>query len=426
MTLPDARLAARSAYEGSAMPQMLLRNATLIDGIRFDMQPGSEVLIEEGIIREVAQGPIASPSAEVLDLRGRTLMPGLIDCHVHVIAATADLAKNAAMPSSLVAAYAARIMEGMLRRGFTSVRDAGGADHGLVLAQESGLIKGPRLFISGKALTQTGGHADYRGRFDRRTAEHYADRLGTLGRVADGVAEVRRAAREEIKAGARFIKIMANGGISSPTDPIHFFGYSREEITAAVEEAESAGTYVLAHLYTDDAIRRAVECGVRSIEHGNLVTPNTAQLMEQRGAFVVPTLVTFDALAEEGASLGLPSESVAKIEAVRSAGLASLEAFRAAGVPMGYGTDLLGDMHRHQSREFLIRKQVLPAPEIIASATSVAARILGMDGKLGIVAPAALADLIVVEGNPLEDVALLTTGIRAVMLGGTFVEPPRF
>jgi imidazolonepropionase-like amidohydrolase len=408
------------------MPLFLLRNATLIDCLTYEAQPGSDILIEDGVIREVDARPIASSSADVIDLGGRTLMPGLIDCHVHVIAASANLGQNAAMPSSLVAAHAARIMEGMLRRGFTSVRDAGGADHGLVLAQESGLIKGPRLFISGKALTQTGGHADYRGRFDRRTAEHYADRLGTLGRVADGVSEVRRAAREEIKAGARFIKIMANGGIASPTDPIHFFGYSREEITAAVEEAESAGTYVLAHLYTDDAIRRAVECGVRSVEHGNLVTPKTAQLMKERGAFAVPTLVTFNALAEEGASLGLPADSVAKIDAVRSAGLASLETFRAAGVPMGYGTDLLGEMHRHQSREFLIRREVLPAPEIIASATSIAAKIIGMEGKLGTVAPGAFADLIVIEGNPLEDLALLATGIRAVMLGGAFIEPPRF
>jgi imidazolonepropionase-like amidohydrolase len=316
-------------------------------------------------------------------------------------------------------------MESMLRRGFTSVRDAGGADHGLVVAQESGLIRGPRLFISGKALTQTGGHADYRGRFDRRPADHYADRLGALGRVADGVAEVRRAAREEIKAGARFVKIMANGGIASPTDPIHFLGYSREEIRAAVEEAENAGTYVLAHLYTDEAIRRAVECGVRSVEHGNMVTPATAQLMKDKDAFVVPTLVTFDALAEEGASLGLPPESVAKIEAVRSAGLHSLEIYRAAGVPMGYGTDLLGDMHRHQSREFLIRNQVLPASEIIASATSIAARIIGMEGKLGVVTPGAFADLVIVDGDPLADVSLLATGIQAVMLGGKFVKPPR-
>lgn len=408
------------------MPNIILRNATLIDGESAEARPGTDVLVEAGIIREVADRPLAASGAQVVDLGGRALMPGLIDCHVHVIAASANLGQNAAMPNSLVAAHAARIMEGMLTRGFTSVRDAGGADHGLVIAQEAGLIRGPRLFISGKALTQTGGHADYRGRFDRRPAETYPDRLGALGRVADGVSEVRRAAREEIKAGARYIKIMANGGIASPTDPIHFLGYSREEIRAAVEEAEAAGTYVLAHLYTDDAIRRAVECGVRSIEHGNLVTPDTARMMKEAGAFVVPTLVTFDALSEEGATLGLPPDSVAKIDAVRSAGLRSLEIFRDAGVPMGYGTDLLGDMHRHQSREFAIRAQVLSAREVIASATSVAARILGMEGKVGVVRPGALADMIVVEGNPLEDVSLLATGIRAVMQGGVFVQRPSF
>jgi imidazolonepropionase-like amidohydrolase len=407
------------------VPQLLIRNANLVDGSSVEPRPGSDVLIEDAIIREVSDRPIASPSADVLDLRGRTLMPGLIDCHVHVIAASANLGQNAAMPNSLVAAHAARIMEGMLRRGFTSVRDAGGADHGLVLAQESGLIRGPRLFISGKALTQTGGHADYRGRFDRRPAEHYADRLGALGRIADGVSQVRRAAREEIKAGARFIKIMANGGIASPSDPIHFLGYSREEIRAAVEEAQNAGTYVMAHLYTDNAIRNAVECGVKSVEHGNLVSAETAQLMQQKGAFAVPTLVTFDALAEEGASLGLPPDSVAKIEAVRGAGLRSLEIFRAAGIAMGYGTDLLGDMHRHQLREFTIRSQVLPAHELIASATSVAAKIIGMDGKLGAIHPGAFADLIVVEGDPLSDVCVLVDGIVAVMQNGAFVDPPR-
>jgi imidazolonepropionase-like amidohydrolase len=352
-------------------------------------------------------------------------MPGLIDCHVHVVAALANLGLNAALPNSLVAAHAAKIMRGMLMRGFTSVRDAGGADHGLVLAQEAGLIEGPRLFISGKALSQTGGHTDYRGRHDRRSAEHYADRLGSLGRIADGVAEVRRAAREEIKAGARYIKIMANGGIASPTDPIHFLGYSREEIVAAVEEAANAGTYVLAHLYTDEAIRRAVECGVRSVEHANLVTAETARFIKESDAFVVPTLVTFNALAEEGGGLGLPPESVAKIETVRTAGVRSLEILRAAGVTLGFGTDLLGEMHRHQSREFLIRREVLPANEILASATRVAAEVLGMAGRLGVVAPGALADLIVVDGDPLSDLTVLTgqgERLAAIVQNGRLVK----
>lgn len=407
------------------MPQLILKNAAIVDGSSPEPRGGVEVLIEGNVIREVSDRPIASAGAEVLDLGGRTLMPGLIDCHVHVIAATADLGRNAAMPSSLVALHAARIMEGMLMRGFTAVRDAGGADHGLVLAQEQGLFRGPRLFISGKALSQTGGHTDYRGRFDRQPADHYVNQLGALGRIADGVPEVRRAAREEIKAGARYIKIMANGGIASPTDPIHFLGFSREEIAAAVEEAADAGTYVMAHLYTDAAIRRAVECGVLSVEHGNLVTAETAALMAERGAWVVPTLVTYEVLATEGAAAGLPPDSVAKIENVRGAGLASLDIFRKAGVPMGYGTDLLGDMHRHQSREFEIRGRVLPPHEVIASATGVAARILGMEGRLGVIAPGAFADLIVVDGNPLEDLTLLGgqgEHLSAIMQNGVFVK----
>lgn len=403
------------------MARFLFRNALLIDGSGGEPRPGAEVLVEADTIREVSDRPIRAGDATVIDLGGRTLMPGLIDCHVHVVAGLVNLGANAALPSSLVAQHAARIMRGMLMRGFTSVRDAGGADHGLVVAQQQGLIEGPRLFISGKALSQSGGHTDYRGRYDRRPVDHYADRLGALGRIADGVSEVRRAAREEIKAGARFVKIMANGGIASPTDPIHFLGYSREEIAAAVEEAENAGTYVMAHLYTDAAIRRAVECGVRSVEHGNLVAPETARLMKDRRAFAVPTLVTFEALASEGATHGLPPDSVAKIETVRAAGLRSLQIFSDAGVTIGFGTDLLGEMHRHQSREFLIRREVMPAAEIIASATSVGADIIGMKDKLGVVAEGALADLIAIDGNPIDDLEVLGgqgERIVAIMQGG--------
>src|SRR5262249_11398284 len=182
-------------------------------------------------------------------------------------------------------------------------------------------------------------------------------------------------------------KIMANGGVASPTDPIAFLGFSRDEIRAVVEEAEMAQTYVAGHLYTDEAIRRAVECGVKSVEHANLITAATARLMVERGAWAVPTLVTFQALKEEGADLGLPAVSVAKIDDVRLAGLKALDIMRSAGVTMAYGTDLLGAMHRRQSEEFLIRAQVLPAREIIASATGVAAQVLGMAGKLGVIAP---------------------------------------
>jgi imidazolonepropionase-like amidohydrolase len=236
---------------------------------------------------------------------------------------------------------------------------------------------------------------------------YYADRLGSLGRIADGVDAVRRAAREEIMGGAEFIKIMANGGVSSPTDPIASLGFSRDEIKAAVEEAQNAQTYVAAHLYTDEAIRRAVECGVISVEHGNLITPETAKLVKVKGAYVVPTNITFDALAKEGARLGLPPESVAKIEDVRNAGLEALTVLHKVGVMMAFGTDLLGDMHRHQSDEFPLRGRYLPAIEVIRSATINAAKVVRMEGKLGVIAPGAFADLIVVDGDPLKDLTLL-------------------
>lgn len=403
---------------------LLLRNAAIVDGSAGEPLEGMNVLIEGDRFREVSDKPIRT-AAQTIDLDGRCLMPGLIDCHVHVIATIVNLAQNALLPDSLVAARAAGIMRGMLMRGFTTVRDVGGADVGLKLAAEEGAFLAPRLFISGKALSQTGGHGDLRGRFDARDPRYFERRLGALGRVCDGIAEVRRAAREEIKAGADHIKIMANGGVASPTDPIVFLGFSRDEITAAVEEAEMANTYVAAHLYTDEAIRRAVECGVKSVEHANLVTSATARLMVESGAWAVPTLVTFQALKEEGARYGLPEVSVAKIDDVRLAGLQSLEILREAGVKMGYGTDLLGEMHRRQSEEFTIRAQVLPAREIIASATSVAAEILGMQDRLGTIAPDAYADLIVVDGNPLADLEVLTgqgERIAAIMKGGVWVK----
>ncbi len=403
---------------------ILLKNAAIVDGAADKPVTGMNVLIEGDRFREVSDKPIKS-SAQVIDLKGKTLMPGLIDCHVHVIASLVNLAQNALLPNSLIAARASGIMHAMLMRGFTTVRDVGGADVGLKLASEEGSIIGPRLVISGKALSQTGGHADLRGPYDARERAYYDRQLGSLGRICDGIPEVRRASREELKGGADFIKIMANGGVASPTDPIQYFGFSREEVTAIVEEAEMARTYVAAHLYTDDAIRRCVECGVKSVEHANLITAATAKLMVERGAWAVPTLVTFEALKQEGASLGLPAVSVGKIDDVRLAGLKSLEIMRTAGVTMAYGTDLLGDMHRRQSEEFTIRAQVLPVREVIASATSVAANVVGMKGRLGVIAPDAFADLIVVDGDPLKDIAVLTgQGDRmlAIMKGGAFVK----
>ena len=406
-------------------PTILFRNARVLDGSTPEAIEDQDVLVENGVITNVSGARLSTSGAAVIDLAGKTLMPGLIDCHVHVIATIASLGENAQLPNSLVALRSAPIMKAMLMRGFTTVRDLGGADIGLKMAIDEGTIIGPRLVICGKALSQTCGHCDFRGPFNNRNVDYYADRVGALGRVVDGVDAVRRAAREEIKGGAEFIKIMANGGVASPTDPIYFYGFSRDEITAAVEEANGAQTYVAAHLYTDDAIRRAVECGVVSIEHGNLIQPDTARFVKEQGAYVVPTNITYDILAKEGAQMGVPPESVAKIEDVRGAGLSALETLADAGVMMAFGTDLLGDMHKYQSDEFPLRAKYLPAMEVIRSATINAAKVVGMEGKLGVVAKDALADLIVVDGDPLNDMTVLTNQgahMPAIMKDGFFVK----
>lgn len=406
------------------MASILFANARIVDGSAPEAGAPVNVLVEGDVIRDVGTS-VASAKARSIDLKGKTLMPGLIDAHVHVVAGLADLGRNAALPDSLVTARSFGIMREMLMRGFTTVRDVGGADFGLKQAVEEGHFPTPRLVISGKALSQTGGHADFRGRYDDREAVLTRHRLGALGRICDGVDQVRRAAREELKGGADFIKIMANGGCASPTDPIHFLGYSVSELEAIVEEARMAGTYVSAHVYTDAAIRRCVEAGVHSLEHCNLIQPETAELAARRGAVAVPTLVTYDKLASEGGKLGFPPDSVAKVEFVRAAGMESLAIMQKAGLEMAYGSDLLGEMHRHQSEEFVIRGRALPAHEVIASATHVAARLLKLEGKIGTIAPGAHADLIVVDGDPLKDLSLLTRQgkhMPAIMKGGVFVK----
>jgi imidazolonepropionase-like amidohydrolase len=310
----------------------------------------------------------------------------------------------------------------MLARGFTTVRDTGGADFGLAQAVEEGLFPGPRLFVSGRPLTQTGGHADFRARTDD-TLCACAGALGFQSRIVDGVDMVRHGVRDELRKGATQIKIMASGGVASPNDPLEGVQFAVEEIRAAVEEATNWGTYVCAHAYGAGAIRRAVEAGVRSIEHGNLIDASTAELMAARGAFVVPTLVAYEMLQRRGAELGLGPASLEKLKIVLAAGLGSLEICKAAGVRLGFGSDLLGDLQTEQSLEFRIRGEVETPHEVITAATQTNAALLNRTGELGVVAAGALADLLVVDGDPLRDLELLQGQGRflaAIMKGGQF------
>lgn len=392
----------------AAQPNMLLKNAQIVDGSTDRARDGFDILVADGKIQEVSERPLQVKAEVEIDLAGRFLLPGLIDCHVHAIATTVRLADNALMPDSLITAKSIGILGGMLDRGFTTVRDAGGADFGLQQAIEQSLIEGPRLVICGKALSQTGGHSDFRGRYDSRSTKWFGNRLGSLGYAVDGVENLRLAIRNQIKGGAQYVKLMVNGGVASPTDPINFLGYSRDEIKTAVEEAKMSQTYVAGHLYTADSIKRAVECGLRSVEHATLIDDEGAAMISDADGVAVPTLIVFEALHREGAQLGFPADSVAKIDDVRLPGLSSLETLQRAGVTMGYGSDLLGELHQYQSEEFILRAQVLPRHDVIRAATLDAAKVLQMEGQIGCIEPGAFADLIVMNKNPLDDMACMT------------------
>ena len=401
----------------------LLRNALVFDGEHAEPADGRDILFDDDVIREVSDARITARSAEVIDLEGAFVMPGLIDAHVHVTDWGASPAELTHQPASYTALRAARKLKCMLYRGFTTVRDACGADFGLAAAVDEGLIDAPRLYFVGKALSATGGHGDFRARGDDADACGCADR--GLSVVVDGEAACRRAARDELRKGAHAVKIMASGGVASPTDPIAALQFSEAEIRAIVEEASFRGAYVMAHAYTAEAIRRCLEFGVRSIEHGNLIDRPAAELAAQKGAFVVPTLVTYAAMHERGAAIGLPQYSIDKLRDVRKAGLESLGHLKAAGTRIGFGTDLFGTLHSEQSREFLIRAQAEPHIDVLRSATSVNAQLLGMAGKLGCIRPGAFADMLVLDGNPLVDLQVLQDQgrhIRHILRGGQFVK----
>jgi imidazolonepropionase-like amidohydrolase len=394
----------------------------MLDPERDEVVPGFELLVEAERIREVSERPIKSGSATVVDCGGGTLMPGLIDSHVHVVLSEVFLRTLENVPLTLMTARAMASVRAMLDRGFTTVRDTGGADWGLKAAIDQGLVPGPRLFIAGKAIGPTGGHSDGRRRTDRGPTCHCCNALAFSMCIADGDSAVRKAVREEMRQGCDQVKIMMSGGVASPYDPLDSLQFSEDEVAAAVEEAHAFGRYVCAHAYTPEAITRAARAGVRTIEHGNLIDEKTAKLMAENGMFLVANLVAYYAMRERAAEFGMIPEMLEKNELVIDGGLRSLEICKRAGVPVAYGTDLLGQLQVDQSREFVIRSEVLKPIEIIRSATLIGAQVLRREGQLGCLRPGAYADLIVLDGNPLKDLGIFQTPARlaAIVKGGRF------
>ena len=405
------------------MAQLLFRNFQLLEPEVGELQGGHELLVEGDKVVEVSGKPIKQQGADVIDCGGRTMMPGLIDSHVHVILSEVNIGYLESIPLTLMTARAARLMLGMINRGFTSVRDTGGADWGIKAAVDAGDIPGPRLFIAGAAIGPTGGHSDPRKRTDFGMRCHCCNAMRFGMRQSDGVSEVLKSVREQMRQGADHIKIMMSGGVASPYDPLDSLQFSPQEVAAAVQEATAFGRYVCAHAYTPEAMTRAAHGGVRVIEHGNLIDEPTAKLMAEKGMFMVANLVAYYAMRERAAEYGMTGDMLAKNDLVIDGGLRSLEICKRAGVPVGYGTDLLGALQVEESREFLIRSEVLSPLEIIRSATTVGARIVRQEGKIGTLKAGAYADLILIDGDPLKDLGLFQEQgkhLAAIMKGGKF------
>src|SRR5260221_7617158 len=399
------------------------KNFEMLDPEAGELRGGYELIVEGGTIKDVSAKPIKLEKASVVDCGGRTLMPGLIDSHVHVVLSEAGIRNLEAMPLTLMPGRAAALMRKMLNRGFTSVRDTGGADWGLKEATDKGLLAGPRLFIAGRAIGPTGGHSDSRRRTDLGARCPCCNALRFAMAIADGVCEVRRAVREEMRQGCDQVKIMMSGGVASPYDPLDSLQFSVDEVTAAVEEARAFGRYVCAHAYTPEAITRAAHAGVRTIEHGNLIDDASAKLMAEKGMFLVANLVTYFEMKKHAAEYGMTSDMLAKNDLVIDGALKSLEICKRHGVPVAYGTDLLGQLQVAQSDEFTLRARVLSPAEIIRSATTIGAEVVRMEGKLGCLKPGAFADLLVVDDNPLKNLKLLQEEgqhLSVIMKGGRF------
>jgi imidazolonepropionase-like amidohydrolase len=370
----------------------LLTNALLVDCTGNELRERASVIVEEGRIREVRFGDTGPTGGHdvVVDCAGMTLMPGLTDAHVHIGAVDVNiLDQHREHPSNLVTLMMARILEDTLQQGFTTVRDAGGTDWSFKAAVERGIVEGPRLLVSDRPLSQTGGHGDWRRMSETHSPELFCPTAGMRSVVCDGADEVKRAAREQLRLGADQIKVMASGGAMSPADELTATQYALEELRVAVEEAEAARTYVMAHAYNDQSVRNCLQSGIRSIEHGNLIDEETARLIAQSGAYLVPTLVTYE-----------------------------------AGVRIASGSDLLGPLQDRKARELEIKTEVMSPMESLVSATRTNAELFRMEDEIGTVERGKLADLLVVDGNPLENMAVLQKkdNLKLIMKGGKIVK----
>ena len=379
---------------------LTVTNALIFDGFGPSLFEGA-VRVANGEIVEVGSDVRPGDGDEVLEARGAVVCPGFIDNHMHAYGVSLNMMEMEGSPTTWVAIKGSRRLASALQRGFTTVRDVAGGDIGLKLAIEQGLFPAPNYYFTGPALSQTGGHGD------PRRADLDVCCLNNHGvEVVDGVDALRVAVRERLRTGAHAIKIMASGGVVSLTDPIRIPQYSPEEIRAVADEATRRGSYVAAHAYSPEAIIHAVSNGVRSIEHGNLLDAESAAAMKEAGAVLVPTLVTYYAMSQHGESLGMPEIALEKNAEVLAAGQSAVELAMATGIPVGFGSDLMGDLESMQLTGLPLQHEVQGTLELLRSLTSRNAEILGTD-RHGRIAPGCTGDLVILAGDPFASPGVL-------------------
>ena len=390
------------------MSDILFRNANLVLDGRASLETGFDVLVRGNRIDTVSPNPIEPAAAKVIDVSGKTLMPGLIDAHAHVTGLSLSPRNISYSPSEITLACV-NYLKSSLMDGFTSIREAGGADHAIARLLADGAIVGPRLFYSGQALTQTGGGADFRTPGELIDPCGHVSPFSVMSVIADGVDEVRKAAREELRKGAAQIKLFASGGVVFPSEAHStLYEYSEPELAAIVEEAKARGTYAMAHVYTDDGIRRCLRAGVRSIEHGNFASEETIAMIAEYGAYLDPTFISLVQRIESAGENNLSQSIVDNLERTVARGKQVYRWARQYGVPIAFGTDLWGpEAQKSQLREFAVRMKLDIASNIIGSATVTNAALMMQEGRLGAIAAGAYADLLVVDGDPLTDLRVM-------------------
>jgi imidazolonepropionase-like amidohydrolase len=401
------------------MAHTLIHNGTVIDGNGGPPISNGAVLVEDNRIVAVDRaGRIGQPDgATLIDARGGTIMPGLIDTHVHVMFEEIDILRMLNTPFSLRFYNAAKHLRTTLEAGITSVRDAGGADLGVKTAVEQGLISGPRMQISTAVLSITGGHGDS-WTVSGADPQLFPAYPGMPSGICDGPEGVRKKVREVLRAGADVVKVCSTGGVLSPVDHPHYTQFSPEELAIMVQEAGYRGAYVMAHAQGTEGIKNAIRAGIRSIEHGMFLDDEAIDLMLKHGTFLVPTLVAPIGVIEQAEQKGtMPEYGLRKARETLEAHQESISRAIAAGVRTAMGTDAAVVPHGSNLRELglMVRSGMTPMQAIVSS-TKIAAECMRWDDRLGTLARGKLADIVIVDGDPLADIRILERRERIALV----------